>query len=81
MIYYHWVINMSKKICKFCGEDIDRNDIFCKGCGAKIDKDEEIVDAVIEKDKTTKKDTNYLWFLVLLFLIVIIISSSIIIFS
>ena len=71
---------MSKDVCKFCGEEINTNDKFCNGCGAKIEKNEEIVDAVIEKDKTTKKDTDYLKMLILLLLIVIVIISGLLIF-
>ena len=69
---------MSKNICQFCGEKIDKNDIFCKGCGAKVEKDEEVVDAIIEKDKT-KKDTKYLWSMIILLLLAIIIISGLII--
>ena len=69
---------MSKNICKFCGEKIDKNDIFCKGCGAKLEKDEEVIDAVIEKDKS-KKDTRYLLSMMILLLLAIIIISGLII--
>ena len=71
---------MSKNICKFCGEEINKNDKFCNGCGAKIEKNEEIVDAIIEKDKTTRKDTNYLKVLILILLIVIVVISGLLIF-
>ncbi len=67
---------MSKKVCKFCGEKIDKDDIFCKGCGAEIQKDEEIIDAIIEKDKTSKKDTNYLLFIIVVLLLIIAIVSG-----
>ena len=66
--------------CKFCGEEISKNDIFCISCGAKIEKDEEIVDAIINKDKTTKKDTNYLKVLILLLLVAIVVFSGLLIF-
>ena len=69
---------MSKNICKFCGERIDKSDIFCKGCGAKVEKDEEITDAIIENDKT-KKDTKYLCSMIILLLLAIIIISGLII--
>ena len=71
---------MSKNVCKFCGETINSTDKFCNGCGAKIEKDEEIVDAVIEKDKTIKKDTNYLKTLILILLVAIVIISGLLIF-
>ena len=69
---------MSKNICQFCGERIDKNDIFCKGCGAKIEKDEEVKDAIIENDKS-KKDTKYLWSMIILLLLAIVIISGLII--
>ena len=69
---------MNKNTCKFCGEKLDKSDIFCKGCGAKIEKDEEIVDAVISNDKS-KKDTKYLWFMIILLLLAIAIISGLII--
>ena len=71
---------MSRDICKFCGERINKGDKFCNGCGAKIEKDEEIVDAIIEKDKTIKKDTNYLKFLILILLIAVVVISGLLIF-
>ncbi len=70
---------MSKNFCKFCGEEINKNDKFCNGCGAKIENDEEIVDAVIEKDKTSRKDTDYLKLLIVLLLIIIVIIGGLII--
>ena len=66
---------MNKKICEFCGTKISKNDIFCKGCGAKIDKNEEIKDAVIEVDKTSKKETGFLLYIILFLLIIIIITG------
>ncbi len=69
---------MNKDTCKFCGEKLDNSDIFCKGCGAKIEKDEEIIDAVISNDKS-KKDTKYLWFMIILLLLAIAIISGLII--
>ena len=71
---------MSKKVCQFCGESINKSDIFCKGCGAKVDIDEDIVDAVIEKDKTTKKDTNYLLSIMVILLLIIVAVSALLIF-
>lgn len=79
MVYYHWVINMSKNICQFCGETIDKNDIFCKGCGAKVEKNEEIKDAVIINDNTSKKDTLFLLVFVLFLLLIIAITTGLII--
>lgn len=70
---------MSKNICKFCGESINKNDKFCNGCGAKIEKDEEIQDAIIEKDKTSKKDTNYLLVLILILIVAIVVFSGLLI--
>jgi len=69
---------MNKNICQFCGEKINKSDIFCKGCGAKIEKDEEVKDAIIENDKT-KKDTKYLWSMIILLLLAIIVISGLII--
>ena len=71
---------MSKKVCQFCGEDINKSDIFCKGCGAKLPKDEVIMDAIIDKDNTTKKDTNYLLYLLVILLIIILVVTGLIIF-
>lgn len=72
------MIDMNKSYCKFCGGKINKNEIFCKGCGAKIDKDEEIKDAVIVNDKS-RKDTKYLWSMIILLLLAIIIISGLII--
>lgn len=69
---------MSKNICKFCGEKLNKSDIFCKGCGAKIEKEEDIKDAIIVNDKS-KKDTKYLWTMIILLLLAIIIISGLII--
>ena len=62
---------MSKGFCQFCGEKLDKNDIFCKECGAKIDNDDEVKDAIIESNKAKKKDTQFLLSLIAILLVVI----------
>ena len=62
---------MSKSFCSFCGEKLDKNDIFCKECGAKVEKNEEIKDAIIEKDKSEKKEISFMLYIITFLLIVI----------
>ena len=64
---------MKKKICEFCGEPLNKNDIFCRGCGAKIDNNEEVKDAVIEGEKS--KNTTFITSIIVLLLLVIVIAG------
>lgn len=66
---------MSKKFCKFCGDEINKNDIFCKGCGAKVEKNEEIKDAIIDGEKINKSNTKFLLFLIVILLIIIVVTG------
>ena len=63
---------MNKQFCKFCGEQLDKSDIFCKECGAKVEKDEEIKDAVIDGEKNKQSSTFIISVIVILLLVIVI---------
>ena len=63
---------MRGKKCEFCGEPISKDDIFCKGCGAKVNKKEVIKDAVIEGEKNSFNNTNFIMGIIVIILILMV---------
>ena len=78
-IYVNFVVKASIKMISSKNDPYSKEIVLNARDIVKIEKDEEIQDAIIEKDKTSKKDTNYLLVLILILIVAIVVFSGLLI--
>ena len=60
---------MRKRKCEFCGEKLNKDDVFCKNCGNEIRNEDVVKDAIIEDPN--KNNTFILSIIVMLLIFII----------
>lgn len=61
-----------RRKCEFCGEIIEKDDLFCKSCGNEVKYDNVVEDAVIEDPNKKKQDSTFILSVVVLLLLIIV---------